>query len=579
MPTDMIESARIHSNVLTAVTMFCHEIPLEKRVNFDRVSTMLRRCQQFHPACRTDNGLGFPQNARVVDCETRRVVPMVEGLPYIALSYVWGTPNDAAGTRRPEKPTLSDCLPPVVPQMIEDALGITVRLAYRYLWIDFFCIDQCHSTEKAFQIQQMGNIYSHASATICALSAHPDLGLPGISRSRPISESFRSQDVTYICLPEPGFLQQSLRDSAWISRGWTFQEAVLSRRCLFFTDDQVSLVCHASHQTETISQLVDGLWGSNIDIATAILGGWVSDTEVSFDIFVNQYQTRHLSYESDTLDAFTGLLSLAPTQSYFGILLPLSFKQYMKASIAFAYGLLWRVNHIREHPQELRAKFPSWSWISRKGIGISFVGVRRPYEELRYKQPVQRALCMWVECSESTWVATICTNTPNSDSILIDDLFHRYKHLKVVPQESNLLRLESFTATYQILQIHHPGPNGRREYADVKMQASNNRPFEWPNPNDAERDRWYDFDKSYVKYLYDDISSLNDPGKDSHLAILLIDNAIDGWTPKSYWLALRPAYVEDVQSFFYREGIIKICERLKWKENWESVPRNEIWLI
>jgi hypothetical protein len=582
LPAAMIETAHIDLETLKAVEGFCYGIPLEESVNCHRISTMLHRCQQLHPACRTSNGLGFPQNARVVDCETRRLVPMVDGLPYIALSYVWGNPHDADDSRRSAKSELSDRLPPVLPQMIEDALNITIRLCYRYLWIDSFCIDQCHSTDKAVQIQQMANIYSHASATICVLAAHPGLGLPGISRSRPVSESFRSQDVTYIRVPEPDSLRRTLRDSAWISRGWTFQEAILSQRCLFFTDEQVSLVCHTSHQTETISQLaLDWLWGSDVNIFTAILGDRVSEPDLSFDLFVNHYQGRHLSYESDALDAFKGLLSLAPTQSYFGILLPQSFKKYTNTSVAFAYGLLWQVAYIEQRPQELRANFPSWSWVSREHIEIDsgFIGERYPDEEFRYEQLSQRALCMWVEYSEKTWVATICTDTLDSDPILIEDLFHRYNHMKVIPEESQMLCLESFTVTYQISKTHHLGMDGRRGYADVKMVTSNNLPFEWPNPDDAQRDHWYDFDKSYVKYLYDDMSSINDPGRDSRLAILLVDNGIAGFNPKSSWLALRPAYDENGRRFFYREGIIRICGKLKWKKNWESAPQDRIWLI
>ena len=582
LPAAMVESAYIDFKTFNAVKGFCYGIPLEESVNCHRILTMLHRCQQLHPACRTNNGLEFPQNARVVDCRTRQIVSMVDGLSYIALSYVWGTRNDADSSRASDNSEVLDCLPPVLPRMIEDALNITVRLGYQYLWVDFFCIDQCHLTDKAFQIQQMANIYSYASATICALAAHPDLGLPGISRSRPISESFRSQDVTYIRVHEPDSMRFILRDSAWISRGWTFQEAILSRRCLFFTDEQVSLVCHTSHQTETISQLASHwIWGSNVNIYTAILGDGISEPDLSFDLFVSHYQGRYLSYDSDALDAFKGLLSLAPTQSYFGILLPRSFKKHTNPSVAFAYGLLWHVYDSKEYPQEIRANFPSWSWVSRKHskIDSSLIGERYPDKEFRYKRLSQRALCMWVECSKRTWIATICTETLDGDQILIEDLFHRCTHMKVIPEQSQVLRLQSFTMTYQISKIHLLPVNGCRGYADVEMETSKNLPFQLPNPDDAQRDHLYDFDKSYVKYLYDNMSSINEPRRDSRLAILLLDNKTDGFDPKSYWLALKPAYEENGRHFFYREGIITICGRLEWKKGWESAPRDEVWLI
>ena len=96
------------------------------------------------------------------------------------------------------------------------------------------------------------------------------------------------------------------------------------------------------------------------------------------------------------------------------------------------------------------------------------------------------------------------------------------------------------------------------------METLNNLPFELPNLQDLQRDHWYDFDKSYVKYLYDNRSSLGE---------------IHGFNPKSYWLALKPAYEANGQRFFYREGIIAISGRLKWNKGWESAPRDEVWLI
>jgi hypothetical protein len=46
-----------------------------------------------------------------------------------------------------------------------------------------------------------------------------------------------------------------IQSSAWITRGWTYQEAVLSRRCLFFTDEQVYFVCKQMTCCEAIHSL------------------------------------------------------------------------------------------------------------------------------------------------------------------------------------------------------------------------------------------------------------------------------------------------------------------------------------
>lgn len=283
---------------------------------------MLQRCHSSHPVCHLNADLSFPQNARVIDCKERRLVPMVDGNPYVALSYVWGPRKDILRARTLGGPEVGS-LPSVLPRTIEDALDVTIRLGFRHLWVDFYCIEQDNASDKQSQIKQMANIYSHAFATICALEAHPDMGLPGVSRLRPGSVSFQTQGSTYLSLRWPNTLQRTTRDSLWNSRAWTFQEALLSRRCLFFTKDQAYLICRSSLQAESISQLgYDSIrkrrdWGSRVNIFLAILGDNQDHFERFPDYagFVNQYQKRNLSIDADVLDAFKGLLSIAPSPS------------------------------------------------------------------------------------------------------------------------------------------------------------------------------------------------------------------------------------------------------------------------
>lgn len=206
-------------------------------------------------------------------------------------------------------------------------------------------------------------------------------------------------------------LLRILKESAWNSRGWTFQEAILSRRCLFFTEEQASLVCRKEHTVESISLVTESLqWGAEFDIFRVIAGADLPAVYWSFDSFVNHYQQRQLSFDSDALNAFKGLLSLAPTQSYYGILLPRSTEKHTDLGTAFAFGLLWRAREIEEHPGELRKHFPSWSWLSRRHIRIDseLIGHR---SEVEYENPLQRALCMWIADTKRTRVATICTDT------------------------------------------------------------------------------------------------------------------------------------------------------------------------
>lgn len=93
----------------------------------------------------------------------------------MALSYVWG-----AGERGPE---FSRVLPPQLPETIEDAIVITRSLSMRFLWIDWFCINQSEPTEVREQVGHMDLIYSCAYLTIIAAAgATPNHGLPGVGK-------------------------------------------------------------------------------------------------------------------------------------------------------------------------------------------------------------------------------------------------------------------------------------------------------------------------------------------------------------------------------------------------------------
>lgn len=554
-------------------------MPLEEQVNWQRISTMVHRCQQFHPSCRDNHGLEYPRRAKFIDCKTRRVVIMTDDLPYIALSYVWG-PRDIVNDFGMFQDThVSQQLPGNLPQLMEDAMYATTQLGYQYLWVDYFCVDQYHAADKLIQIQQMANIYSHASVTICALDASPELGLPGISRPRSTSATFRSDGVSYVCIPDPESMEQNLRESAWIRRGWTLQEAILSRRCLFLTDEQSSLICRFSHQTETLSSLSWSqwsksrreiwYWGSGMSIYLAATGGRPQQGSLTFQQAVDNYQTRHLSYESDALHAFKGLLSLAPTRSYFGILLSRRMAT-MDSIVAFTKGLLWNTISKKSGSagQAIREGFPSWTWLSRKHYGISFAitghlssfGVEDNPHEFRPSEPYANFL-------RKTWVANIWTTTLEGKSISMAELLQKYEH-GVIPEQSQVLRLQSVTMRYRSAyrQFSSWGSSG----AAVVIDPSVDLPFDIvPSSSSFSAAEMWRYD--------DDLHHLQPVGA-SHLAILILGDAPDDPFARSYWLALKPVCKKEGRQFYRRDGLIVSRGWLRWKGSWESVLRQDIWL-
>ncbi|KAK1716027.1 uncharacterized protein BDZ83DRAFT_536031, partial [Colletotrichum acutatum] len=71
-------------------------------------------------------------------------------------------------------PYLPDDLPPV----IQDAMRATIKLGFRYIWIDRYCIWQDDGIHKMSQVERMDQIYGDAELSIIAIGAKdPSYGL------------------------------------------------------------------------------------------------------------------------------------------------------------------------------------------------------------------------------------------------------------------------------------------------------------------------------------------------------------------------------------------------------------------
>ncbi|KAF2786839.1 HET-domain-containing protein, partial [Melanomma pulvis-pyrius CBS 109.77] len=179
---------------------------------------------------------------RVIDCRARTVRLAEPHEPYICLSYVWGKYS-----------TISTfdgaALPSGLPQTIEDAIFVALELGIPQLWVDQYCINQKDLEEKMKTIQDMNLIYGGAELTIVAASGEDASGgLPGIRGTpRQIRRLVKSGDCTFWMSKD---ISMSFRSSRWNTRGWTYQEGLLSRRRLVFTDARLYCQCNEGYYVE-----------------------------------------------------------------------------------------------------------------------------------------------------------------------------------------------------------------------------------------------------------------------------------------------------------------------------------------
>ncbi|GKZ23882.1 hypothetical protein AbraIFM66951_010414 [Aspergillus brasiliensis] len=348
------------------------------QINFHLVRSWLHECER---SAGHDCGiqLSEPTDIILIDVQANRLVRRRSDVRYLALSYVWGQ----AGQLQTVKENFSTlqkqgALCPErndIPRTIADAMLLVRELHERYLWVDRLCIIQ-DSEMKHDTIQDMGKIYSHAILTLFALAGKDaNHGLPGVRpNSRPRQTIRRVKGIHLMpALPDLG---DALRTSLHTTRGWTFQEVLLSRRRLFLSDQQVYFHCtkHTIQSEDTPNtsslsfEVAYGLREPKAKqyIMSEIFKLFEPESPRSvYEGLVEKYTQRHLTCPTDILDAFCGISSVLSHEYRMSgceeLLGGLPRREFL------AY-LLWspketptrRMPRIKGRHEE---HFPSWSWI------------------------------------------------------------------------------------------------------------------------------------------------------------------------------------------------------------------------
>ncbi|KAK5651201.1 hypothetical protein OQA88_12708 [Cercophora sp. LCS_1] len=240
---------------------------------------------------------------------------------------------------------------------IRDSMLVCEQLGERYLWVDRYCIIQDDDDDRHSQINAMSEIFSAAKLVIVAASSSQ--GLSGVSRHRPKTTSrFFSGCRVDI---QRCHLQDGIDSSLWNSRGWTYQEALLNRRKLFFTDAQIYFECglRITHEENLSYPSFDPSLHNKdqyIGATTSLTYGDISHGDERLDT------SRKLSHTSDLLNAFTGILQAlyGKDGTYYGLPLP-DFDR------ALLWTPAWRSAYSPSPTPENKLDnpaFPSWSWAS-----------------------------------------------------------------------------------------------------------------------------------------------------------------------------------------------------------------------
>ena len=164
-----------------------------------------------------------------------------------------------------------------------------------------------------------------------------------------------------------------IQNSDWSTRAWTFQEGVLSKSLLFISDQQIYFQCRSAYYTEDFIGEHDrtGLSSGAINPFEREITEIQDAYSPKFNIYeslVKDYSNRQLSYHSDALNAFTGII---------GAIQRLFEWQFISSlpEEVFDLSILWRpMMSISSRPRismQSHSSFacttPTWCWTSWEG--------------------------------------------------------------------------------------------------------------------------------------------------------------------------------------------------------------------
>ncbi|KAF2026394.1 hypothetical protein EK21DRAFT_41759, partial [Setomelanomma holmii] len=275
--------------------------------------------------------------------------------------------------------------------VMQEAIVVTQRLGYRYLWIDALCIVQYSEEDWLREAGCMSQVFSSAIVTLAVGDASDHL--EGIFRPRrgrcvrpfwipfckdiPYREriAWRGEGEVYV-FPKTDFVSAGPRPKGILdTRGWILQEQLLSPCLLYFGDGEIFWDCtavSASESSPILTSLLndpnpDETWALKLIRKTFAASADTETLRLRFaDVWkqvIKNYSARQLSKPTYSLIALEGvirpLVVLLADEPVAGMWMTQLWQQ-----------LIWWVNPSLSTatpsglPADQSFMAPTWSWLS-----------------------------------------------------------------------------------------------------------------------------------------------------------------------------------------------------------------------
>ncbi len=303
--------------------------------NYELIREWLRICHENHGCKCIVYSKKQMFTIRLVYVRAGTIVPFAQGgdsniPPYVSLSWVWGSSEAYDGLT-------SDRLPHAqkegflktlrLPVTVSDAILFLERLGMHYLWVDLLCIVQDETVDKELYLPLMGAVYAASEFTVIANGRNSvSEGLPGVrTGTRPRTQQVvQSDELVLVSGLDAKFDNHSNdeQNPPWQNRAWTFQEKLLSPRCIVLGSNQMHWEClEASYCEETeFETLSNGTYPALGQIKSLFSWDLIrrpKEKQINFYLgfysqyskLLSSYNCRELSFDSDALNAFQGILN------------------------------------------------------------------------------------------------------------------------------------------------------------------------------------------------------------------------------------------------------------------------------
>ncbi|OAQ66220.1 HET domain-containing protein [Pochonia chlamydosporia 170] len=281
-------------------------------------STWINTCRSQHAQCQPPSEFVPTRLLQIseTDNTTIQLVQNPTTCSYAALSHRW-TPETQ--TSRLEKSNLAQRLATGIPiklfpQVMQDAILVSQTLGIKYIWIDSMCIIQDSKEDWLHEAATMASIYTNAELTVAASwcatpgqslfsnRTHIAIDITSFNNEgvflRRLNPHFTWQDVEHDWFKDDPYTDA---EAEWplLSRGWVYQEQLLSRRMLHFTKDEIIWECNECTVCECRPVQTADSTGPRVVKLPVVSKSWSQ--------IIQEYAKRSLTFPTDRLPALAGV--------------------------------------------------------------------------------------------------------------------------------------------------------------------------------------------------------------------------------------------------------------------------------